>query len=203
MPHSRKSNLTGRVGKSTKDRRCYQNVSVAFPKVEEKNIEEVAPAFGNYFLYDEHGNIINDPQISLDNFDSASTRDSLEDKASVEEKNMEYDNFVGNSVDVSDTTAPLDKDVVVTKVTKRKKSKKRNLNFSKEEEEAIRGNDMLTDESINIAQNLLSKKFPQYEGFQDTVLGRVLKFVVIHPDKRYIQILSCFHNHQAIIFIHM
>ena len=72
--------------------------------------------------------------------------------------------------------------------------RKRQLKFSKEEELVIRQNGMLTDESINIAQNLLSAKFPQYEGFQDTVLGKVNQFDVIHPNAQYIQILNSASN---------
>ena len=63
------------------------------------------------------------------------------------------------------------------------------MNFWKEEECTILGNDMLTNESINIAQSLLSKQFPKVCGFQDTVIGKLQVFVVIPTEKNYIQIL--------------
>ena len=67
--------------------------------------------------------------------------------------------------------------------------KKRKMNFSKEEECTILGKQMLTDESINIAQRLLSKQFPKVCGFQDTVIGKLQGFDVIPTEKNYIQIL--------------
>ena len=63
------------------------------------------------------------------------------------------------------------------------------MNFSKEEECTILGKQMLTDESINIAQSLLSKQFPKLCGFQDTVTGKLQEFDVIPTEKNYIQIL--------------
>ena len=63
------------------------------------------------------------------------------------------------------------------------------MNFSKEEECTILGKQMLTDESINIAQSLLSKQFPKVCGFQDTVIGNLQEFDVIPTEKNYIQIL--------------
>ena len=63
------------------------------------------------------------------------------------------------------------------------------MNFSKEEECTILGKQMLTDESINIAQRLLSKPFPKVCGFQDTVIGKLQEFDVIPTEKNYIQIL--------------
>ena len=38
---------------------------------------------------------------------------------------------------------------------------------------------MLTDESINILQSLLSIQFPKIFGFQDTVIGKLQEFDVI------------------------
>ena len=67
--------------------------------------------------------------------------------------------------------------------------KKRKLCFSKEEENVIDQGEMLSDESINIAQNLLSSQFPEIKGLQDTVLSKLQEFVVINKDKSYIQIL--------------
>ena len=49
---------------------------------------------------------------------------------------------------------------------------RRNLVLSDEEKSHISGNHMLTDESINIAQNLLHDQFPNIHGFQDTVIGK-------------------------------
>ena len=48
---------------------------------------------------------------------------------------------------------------------------------------------MLIDESINVAQSLLSKQFPKVCGFQETVIGKLQEFDVIPTEKNYIQIL--------------
>ena len=48
---------------------------------------------------------------------------------------------------------------------------------------------MLTDESINIAQSLLSKQFRKVCGFQDTVIGKLQEFGVIPTENNYNQIL--------------
>ena len=53
------------------------------------------------------------------------------------------------------------------------------LRLSKEEEECILQNDMLTDKSINIAQNLLSQQFPEIDGFFDTVMGQTQSFPIM------------------------
>ena len=48
---------------------------------------------------------------------------------------------------------------------------------------------MLTDESINLAQNLLVKLFPGILGLRDTCLGKMHQFEIIQLDKSYIQLL--------------
>ena len=63
------------------------------------------------------------------------------------------------------------------------------MNFSKEEECTILGKQMLTDESITIAQILLSKQFSKICGLQDTVIGKLQEFDVIPTERNYIQIL--------------
>ena len=60
--------------------------------------------------------------------------------------------------------------------------KKRKMNLSKEEECTILGKQMLTHESINIAQSLLSKQFLKVCGFQDTFIGKIQEFVVISTE---------------------
>ena len=67
--------------------------------------------------------------------------------------------------------------------------KKRKMNSSKEEECTVLRKQMLTDESINRAQSLLSKQFPKDCDFQDTVIGKLQEFDMIPTEKNYIQIL--------------
>ena len=48
---------------------------------------------------------------------------------------------------------------------------------------------MLSDESINLAQNLLKEQFPELSGFQDTVIGKTQSFDIVKTDGNFIQLL--------------
>ena len=70
-----------------------------------------------------------------------------------------------------------------------------NMRFTKEErEENIRSGEKLSDESINLVQNILFDSFPAFQGFQDTVLAKKNGFRVIPSGVPYIQIL---HSHEC------
>ena len=58
---------------------------------------------------------------------------------------------------------------------------------------------MLTDESINLAQNLLVKQFPGILGLRDTCLGKMDQFEIIPLDKPYIQLLHAGFMHLVFI----
>ena len=63
--------------------------------------------------------------------------------------------------------------------------KRRKLILSNEEKQTILNGDMLTDESVNIAQNILSDQFPGFGGFQDTVIGKTQAFDVVKSAEPY------------------
>ena len=48
---------------------------------------------------------------------------------------------------------------------------------------------MLTDDSINLAQNLFVKQFLRILGLMDTCLGKMYQSEIIPVDKPYIQLL--------------
>ena len=48
---------------------------------------------------------------------------------------------------------------------------------------------MLSDESINLAQNLLKEQFPEISGFQDTVIGKTQSSDIVKTDGNFIQLL--------------
>ena len=48
---------------------------------------------------------------------------------------------------------------------------------------------MLTDESINIDQNIFKKQFPKIAELQDPVTGKSQAFDIIRNEEKYIQIL--------------
>ena len=68
-------------------------------------------------------------------------------------------------------------------------NKRSNLLFSSEEKATILNKQMLTDESINIAQKILKKQFSKNAGLQDTVIGKTQAFDMIRNEEKYIQIL--------------
>ena len=70
-----------------------------------------------------------------------------------------------------------------------KPKSQRKLIFSIKEKCNILLRKMLTDESINLAQNLLAKHFPGISGFMDTCLGKIYQSEIIPVDKRYVQLL--------------
>ena len=61
--------------------------------------------------------------------------------------------------------------------------------FSSEERDAIAQRRMLSDESINLAQNLLHEQFPHLFGLVDTSIGKWREFDIVPSDEPYVQIL--------------
>ena len=157
---SKKSDLIGRVGMAAEKQQLSRTINVQ-PKTEEtlKISEEVAP-LDEALFFDEHGrfkkNVADNPDFEV----------VLESECPIQmaEEEIEITNVVKASGEII---------------------KKRKMNFSKEEECTILGKQMLTDESINIAQRLLSKQFPKVCGFQDTVIGKLQEFDVIPTEKNY------------------
>ena len=69
---------------------------------------------------------------------------------------------------------------------------KRKVILSEDEVQNILSGKMLTANSINLAQNLLSAQFPWYEGLQHTIVVKENGFKPVTPTSPYIQIL---HSH--------
>ena len=68
-----------------------------------------------------------------------------------------------------------------------KPKKIRTLRFSADEKRNILDGKMLTDESINLAQSILAKQFPNIAGFMDTCLVKTQQFDVVARTKSYVQ----------------
>ena len=81
-------------------------------------------------------------------------------------------------------------DVIITKEVSNNGEplrKKRKIVFSESERSTILNNMMVTDESINMAQQMLADQFPEFEGFFDTALGATQSFDIIKSDKKFRQ----------------
>ena len=64
----------------------------------------------------------------------------------------------------------------------------RNLKFTNEERNIILQKHMLSDESINSAQNLLKEQFPDISGFQDTMMGKTQSFDIVKTNENFIHL---------------
>ena len=83
-------------------------------------------------------------------------------------------------------------DCVLTKINNsniKNKKTARKLKFSREEKSNILNNKMLSDESIDLAQQLLKKQFPIFGGLQDIALSEQYRADVVKTDKPFIQVL--------------
>ena len=89
-----------------------------------------------------------------------------------------------------------DSDITITNVLpSREVEQSKQPLISKQEMDAIRNGNMLTDESINIGQQLLKERFPNLDGFQDTLLGETNAFSTIKRHKKFVQILHTGNMH--------
>ena len=86
----------------------------------------------------------------------------------------------------------IENNCVLTKINNsniKNKKTTRKLKFSREEKSNILNNKMLSDESIDLAQQLLKKQFPMFGGLQDIALSEHYGLDVVKKDKPFIQVL--------------
>ena len=85
----------------------------------------------------------------------------------------------------------LEEDILITEEVPAsgKITVNRNLKFTNEERNILLQERMLSDESINLAQNLLKEQFPKISGFQDTVIGKTQSFDIVITNENFIQLL--------------
>ena len=61
--------------------------------------------------------------------------------------------------------------------------------FSEDEKKLVEGNEMLTDESINLAMSLIQEQFSHIGGLTDSSIGKCQQFDIVPRENGYIQIL--------------
>ena len=66
----------------------------------------------------------------------------------------------------------------------------KNLKFTNEERNIVLQKHMLSDESINLAQNLLKEQFPKISDFQDTVIGKTQSSNIVKTNDKFIQLFQ-------------
>ena len=64
--------------------------------------------------------------------------------------------------------------------------KKRKMLFSDNEKKLIEGNEMLTDESINLAMGLIHEQFPHIGGLTDSSIGKCQQYDIVPRGNGYI-----------------
>ena len=165
---SRRSKFTGRVGEGVMKRKPAMKVSINeiyTPQSETTGIEEpvpVVPDTDDYVLPLHLANYSSLPPEGT-NQQSASDTDLESDVELTMPDQDDYDDVVITDVkDPSETPASL--------------SKRRKLLLSEEEEDVILNEEELSDESINIAQNMINSQYPDYDGLEDTVIGQCQMF---------------------------
>ena len=84
----------------------------------------------------------------------------------------------------------IEEDIFVRKEVpaSRKVNAIRDLKFTNEERNMMLQKHMLSDESINLEQNLLKEQFPKISVFQDTVIGKTQSFNINEMNENFIQL---------------
>ena len=181
LPHeklTRKSKFTGRVGRSNEWRKFHSKISVAEDKTPlPECIEETIPADDNA-LYDIKFEETGDQMMHSNNY--------------LDEENGDTKSFLEEIVNDVNEHKNIENDCILTKINyaniKNKKTT-RKPKFSREEKSNILNNKMLSDESIDLAQQLLKKQFPMFGGLQDIALSEHYGLDVVKKDKPFIQVL--------------
>ena len=177
-PRLRKSKFTGRVGRSNEWRKFHSKISVEEDKTPlPECIEETIPADDNA-LFDIKFEETGDQMMHSNNY--------------LDEENGDTKPFLEEIVNDVNEHKNIENDCILTKINyaniKNKKTT-RKPKFSREEKSNILNNKMLSDESIDLAQQLLKKQFPMFGGLQDIALSEHYGLDVVKKDKPFIQVL--------------
>lgn len=208
-PKKRKSKFSGRVGRKNEAARAATILQVNNDKangtgnlVEEAVIEEQVLIDNCEYDIPLYPSI--DDELSLiPDEQNADQNDNQEQeiKLSLEEKNRQlspdHELIKTNIIDEA-LHANEDNEILITKVVENNGSsprKKRKLHLSSREEKIIINNKMLTDESIDIGQQILQQQFPLIGGFADIALSEENGFDVVKRQKPFIQLLHTGHTH--------
>ena len=211
---SLKNKFSCRVGEGVAIRREASKADVNLNLKQSKEastIEEVAPLIDNFDEYDiesyilpkcfsaESSNAYEDPWIHVDEKNDSSspatevsTTDATDSqnmstrkrKCTAKEKNSDEEGYQEDNSAKHDVIP----NGYVPPHPNCTRPKRRKLIFSDVEKRKIQQNRMLTDESINIAQNLLYNQFDNIGGLEDTVVGQVKEFSVFTSN--FIQIIN-------------
>ena len=184
IPKQKKSKLTGRVGRSTNNKKKFSKINISNQFISQNDIaklpaEEVS--VNDNAMYDIPP--FNPQQNSsafpnLNSFQSSETHISLG-----------VENIVGSKRTITEKESEAG-EVTITKVVGNSNApgkKTWSLTLSLYEERHINSKNMLSDESTDLAQQLLDKQFSDFTGFGNIALTERNGFDVINTPKPFIR----------------
>ena len=189
---SKKRPFSGRVGVGARNKRRAQDIEIGKEPdcFIENNIEETQNLLEMYEFPIENA----DGSLS----DKREQKDACAKNTELKETNKRHPSQGKNSPasmpkEVSEKGDCVDGEDTVMKCHKSIKKvhqlRQRILKFSYSERQEILGDHMLTDMTINFAQNVLKRQYPQNSGFEDTLLGIISDFSKHLGNSQYTQIL--------------
>ena len=181
IPKQKKSKLTGRVGRSTNNKKKFSKINISNQFISQNDIEKLPAeevSVNDNAMYDirpfnPHQNSSAFP--NLNSFQSSETHISLG-----------VENIVGSKRTITEKESEAG-EVTITKVignSNAPSKKTRSFNLSLYEERHISSKNMLISD---LAQQLLDKQFPDFTGFGDIALTERNGFDVINTTKPFIR----------------
>ena len=166
-----KSNLTGRAGVKAEQMKLSSNLTLPNLIKEPVNpiLEEVAPA--DNAMYDIPMQETNNPNYS--------------------DETVKKENCVVEEETEEDVLEESDDEIPITGYFEAHGpvKKRRTMLFSDDEKKLIKGNEMLTDESMNLAMSLIHEQFSHIGGLTDSSIRKCQQFDIVPSENGYIQIL--------------
>ena len=181
IPKQKKSKLTGRVGRSTNNAKKFMKTNISNQFISQKDIEKLSAeevSVSDIPLFNPHQNLSAFPKLTP--FQSSGTHISLG-----------VENIVGSKRKITERKSEAGELTIVKVIGNNNvpAKKTRSLKLSLYEEKHINSNNMLSDELIDLAQQLLGKQFPDFAGSGDIALTEQSGFDLINAAKPFIQIL--------------
>ena len=201
IPKKLKSKFTGRVGRANEVIKLHRNIDVRTDKTKDVlTLEEPVPVndIANY----DHPIVLSDEDFECDfsvpvvpvvpvspvaPVAPVVKKKKFETKKrkAVKEIKRKDDDEVNDSNDEVKVT-----EVISGAESKSEKRKIRKLELSPVEIRHITNDEMITDESIDLAQQLLTKQFPIFDGFADIALSEQNGFEPIKRNNPFVQVLN-------------
>ena len=172
VPKKMKSKFTGRVGRANDERKRHSKIDMKEITIRGSQMLEEPVPVDDVAKYDH-------PIVLTD--DKPSEVSNVRKRKTQQQKGKDAD---------ADTDEAVITKIVTSAEKDTEKRKVRKLHLSDVEVSHINNHEMITDESIDLAQQLLAKQFPVYDGFADIALSEQNGFEPIMRRNPFIQVLN-------------